>query len=163
MSKRARTGEVVAFVNPQRRTKRPIAKQLIVISKTAVSAQVTTTLITATFPCTITGLRWVVSAAADAGTAFSQMSWAIVKVTDGNTPNTLSGTDGATFYAPEQDVLAFGKSIIMPGNVVHPHNDSGSTKTMRKLQAGDQVFFLVASEATNTIEVQGVIQFFCMT
>ena len=42
--------------------KRPIDKNLKYVKKTGVAAtQVSTTLFTATFPCTVVGLRWSIS------------------------------------------------------------------------------------------------------
>ncbi len=166
MSKRARTGEVVTtFVTPVRAAKRPIDKDIIVIRKTALAgSQVSTTLITATFPCTITGLRWDLSAVTEAGTAPALWIWAIVKVTQGDTANSLSATDGATLYAPEQNCLVWGSRVVAPEDTIGAAESyNGTTKIMRKLLGGDQLLFITVGEATNTIECSGAIQFFCRT
>lgn len=144
------------------RTKRPIDKSLISIAKNSVDAsQVQTILITATFPCTIVGLRWSLSFTQDGGTGDAGLQWAVVVVRDGNTADTMSGADAASFYNPEQDVLAFGVGAIdNHGNVV---TFDGNTKTMRKLKGGDQLIFIQLGNATDTTRSRGVVQFFCKT
>ncbi len=154
--KRARTTGV--SVVP--RAKRPIDKQLIGVAKTAVNAtQVTTVLKTTTFPCTIVGVRWSLTAFQDAGTAPGNGLWAIVIVRDGNNIANLTAADGADFYTPEQDVLGFG--VLVFDDNVKPWSGEGHTKTMRKMMGGDQLVFLVRGEATNTFNFEGVVQFFC--
>lgn len=141
-------------------TKRPIDKKLIVVSKGTVgTTQVNTTLLTVTFPCTIVGLRWDFSIAADAGSANSFAYWCIQVVKDGLTTPTMGVSDGGDFVTPEQNVLTFGTSIANNGN--WGNHVAGSTKTMRKLMGGDTVIFSLRSEGTNTCEFQGVVQFFC--
>ncbi len=141
--------------------KRPIDKNLVVVSKNTVDAtQVSTTLITATFPCTITGLRWQIATDRAAGTGTAEFYWAIILVKDGNSANTVAISDGATFYEPEQNVLAFGL-----GSLEDSGPDSmlaeGNTKTMRKLMGGDTIVFIVRGVATNTVNLNAIIQFFC--
>ena len=145
--------------------KRPVDKLLIVLKKQSVDAtQVSTILTTVTFPCTIVGLRWDISASTSAGTGPGEIEWAIVKVTDGDSANTLSFTDGATLYAPEQAVMTWGVGNMPPfDKSANPINWRGDTKTMRKMMGGDQLIFIVRGEATNVADIRGAVQFFCKT
>ena len=103
MSKRRRTSR--GFVVP----KRPIDKSIITITITnAGTTQRSTTLKTTTFPYTVMGLRWSFSIVSTLTTDQVQGIWVIVKVPDGETLQSISLTDGADTYAPEQQVLAFG-------------------------------------------------------
>ncbi len=168
MAKRTRTGETIQVVTTQparRAAHRPIDKEIISIGKAAMAgSQVSTTLITATFPCTITGLRWDLTFIADGGTGDAGYIWAIVKVTEGDSANTLSGGDGATLYAPEQNVLVWGKGSNPGADTIGaPVHYNGTTKIMRKLLGGDQLLWIGVGEATNTTEVSGAVQFFCRT
>lgn len=143
--------------------KRPVDKAIIVVNKDAVDAtQVSTVLVTATFPCTMTGLRWDLSFFADAGTAISEVSWAILLVKQGNTVSTLTTSDGGTLHDPEQNVLTFGYSALAPGDGnQNPVTYNNTTKSMRKLMGGDRIYFIMKGIATNTVGVRGAIQFFC--
>ena len=71
----------------------------------------------------------------------------------------MAASDAADFYAPEQNVLAFGHGSM--DNNVDTQQFEGNTKTMRKFMGGDQLLFIVLGAATNTTNVQGIIQFFC--
>ncbi len=141
-------------------TKRPTDKKIIVISKATVNAtDETTVLITATFPCTIQGLRWGVTVVQDGGTGNANFWWAIVILRDGLTQPTIVSSDGGTFYSPEQDCIVWETGII--DNNVHGMHFAGTTKSMRKLAGGDEIKFLVKGSATNTIKLIAVVQFFC--
>jgi len=100
MSKRRRTGPVA-------RARRPIDKDLKITSVTVTTTVTSTTLKTTTFPCTVVGLRWTLSASS-AVASVQDVWWAIVVVPDGESVNTPAISNAATFYAPEQNVLAFG-------------------------------------------------------
>lgn len=142
--------------------RRPVDKQLVVVDKGLVDGtQVNTTLTTVTFPCTIVGLRWNISAIQDAGTGNALFAWCINVLRDGGTQKVMSLTDGSTFFAPESDCLSFGFGLIDNNTVTVMWN--GSTKTMRKMMGGDKLIFSVKGIATNTIHLSGVIQFFCKT
>ncbi len=156
MSKRQRgaQGQVIA------RVRRPIDKEIVVVFKTGlVGTQAVTTLKTTTFPCTITGLRWDIEAAQIAGTAVSKIAWAIVLVPEGDAINTLVISDAGSLYSPEQNVMAFGMGL--PQTTSNGSRFQGSTKTMRKMRGGDLLQFVAVSEATNSLDVFGAIQFFC--
>ncbi len=127
------------------------------------STQQNTVLTTTTFPCTITGLRWVVSAAASAGTALSNVVWAIVVVHDLASTQNLQTGDGNELYSPEKQCLVWGRSVLSPNDQSSVYHVEGSTKTMRKFQGGDRLFFVAVAEVTNTVELHAIVQFFCMT
>ncbi len=147
------------------RSIRPVDKLIKSIVKTAIDAtQQAIILMTVTFPCTIVGLRWDLSAGTTAGTASSDFSWAIVKVTDGDTANALTITDASTLYAPEQMVMVWGQGQLPPfDKSANQVIWLGETKTMRKMMGGDQLQFICKGEATNVSRVVGGIQFFCKT
>jgi len=157
--KRRRTGSVLTT---RTRSVRPIDKKLIAVNKDGTgSSQVVTTIITATFPCTVTGLRWSIDTAQDAGTGEAYFQWAIVLVKDGNAAATITQSDAGEFYTPEQNVLAFGTGAI--DNNSDTMHAEGNTKTMRKLMGGDLIQFIIKGVATNTVATRGVIQIFCKT
>lgn len=144
----------------QTSSKRPIDKALIAVNKNGLAGtQQSTVLSTTTFPCTITGLRWDITALQDAGTGVCSGMWAIVVVRDGLSANTISFTDAGTVYEPEQDVLAFGTWAV--DNNTDTQRISGTTKSMRKLMGGDQLVLIAKGVATNTTTIFGAVQFFC--
>lgn len=154
---------------PARRAKRPIDKTLRNVSYTAIgSVQKETELYPpATFPGTITGLRWDIAICRDGGTAPNRgfIKWAIVVVPQGqNGANTIASSDTSTLYNPEQNVLAFGSfvSTTSPTNA-QPLLVTGSTKSMRKLKAGDKLSFIAIGSATETHSLVGTVQFFIKT
>ena len=150
---------------------RPISKTLLFFSDTITAVDKVQTLLTASFPCTVTGLRWSLDSTAHV-TPNQQiishyLTWAIVLVKEGNDVNMLpNGNEQvvSTFYNPEQNVLASG-NMILPVNSANSMKPwRGQTKTMRKLQAGDRLI-IVYSTGTNddldNAEFGGSIQFFC--
>ncbi len=146
-----------------RGSRRPTDKELIFVNQTATTANVTTTMKTATFPCTVVGLRWdfIMEALV---TTNSTISWIIVIVRDGNAANTISQSNGADMYTPEQDVMAFGTVHVVAndetGGNMNAHIQ-GQTKTMRKMQQGDLLQFISLSNTVSSAAVRGVVQFFC--
>ncbi len=146
-----------------RRTgRRPVDKLLIVVNKdTVAGSQVQTILTTATFPCTVVGLRWVITVAQDGGTTACIGEWAIIILRDGQTAGTLVLSDAGTMFQPEQDVMTWGMWNI--DNNTQTKTMEGDTKTMRKLLGGDRLVFIAIGVATQTSKIQGVIQFFCKT
>jgi len=167
MSKR----KAIEFQNPSTsvifggRTRRPVDKQIITISKEGVTGTgFTTTLFTATFPCTIQGLRIDLNVVQDAGTSPGGYTWVIIILRDGMTQGTVATGDASVLYAPEQDVLMFGKGKGR-SNAVGMNNQYRqlSTKTMRKFMGGDKLVFIGFGETTNTSAFGGAVQFFCKT
>ncbi len=145
-------------------SRRPTDKELIYVSQTFTSSNTSTTLKTTTFPYTIVGLRWNMSAIHTFSTGNSIVNWIIVVVHDGNSANTISQSNGADMYTPEQDVMAFGTLTLMDadagfGSTTKPI--MGSTKTMRKLKQGDLLQFITLCNNANAGTINGVVQFFC--
>ena len=110
------------------------------------------------------GLRWSLSVRSVIATGDSIVSWALVIVKDGEAANTPSQSNGADFYTPEQNVMAFGVAQVRdndagsgPVTIVF----EGTTKTMRKLNQGDLLQFISISNVANSASLNGVIQFFC--
>ncbi len=158
--KRRRVG-----ANVVRAARRPISKTLIVVKDDAVDGtQAKTLLFTTTFPATMVGLRWSLSALQGLGTtAVTQLQWAIVISRDGNVANTMSTGDSNSLYSPEADVLAFGCANMKThtaASTVMPITWNGDTKTMRKLKTGDVLEIIYVAEATNTWAFFGCVQFF---
>lgn len=159
-AKRAR-GNSGPFV-VQMSAKRPIDKSLIYVSQSLNTTQQSTTLTTTTFPCTITGIRWSL-AGQNTTTANQTVRWAIVLVKDGLSASTMAASDASDFYTPEQNVLAFGVFKMTDsdaGGGPSAYNFEGSTKTMRKMMAGD-VLQLITDASSTAGNFEGVVQFFC--
>lgn len=154
---------------------RPKDKQIIGLSIGNGFATVNTfnqVLYTATFPATVTGVRWELSYG-NTGHPFQNINWAIVILRQGVNIGALSAAQNVTLYSPEQNVIAWGivsftggiddDAAAVSGKPVG--EDMGSTKSMRKLMAGDRLVF-VNSLATNgdaAIRLQGAIQFFLLS
>lgn len=156
--KRQRTSGVVPRIN------RPIDKQLIAIAQTSTTSMVSTTLSTVTFPCTVLGLRWSLNFTSASSAANPLVGWVIVVIPDGESINTIGLSDGADFYTPEQNVLAFGTAKVADNDGgVGPlvHNTMGNTKTMRKLKQGDVLAFGTICGTANGVLTTGCVQFFC--
>ena len=166
MAKRVRT--VTGYSN---RSRRPIDKALVTVSKTGLaSTQVSTDILAPNGACTVTGIRWSFNAWAEAaGSAGANLLWSIVHVPDGYSASSMSATDATNFYEPEQNVLAFGAisvstSASITGDGVSPTPIEGSTKTMRKMKSGDKIIFIAVplTPGAETLAIRGVVQAFCM-
>ncbi len=147
-----------------RGSRRPTDKELIFVAQTATTSNTVTTLKTATFPCTVVGLRWNFAFASNVSTNNSFVNWIIVLVHDGNSANTISQSNGADMYTPENDVMAFGTVSVLANDETAGSTNGqvmGQTKTMRKMQQGDVLQFITLSSVANSALVRGVIQFFC--
>lgn len=153
----------------QTSTKRPIDKNLVNVNIAALAnTQQNISLITATFPSTITGVRWSICLQSNVGQVANQGGWALIRVKDGVAPNTMSFTNGATFLEPEQEVIAFGRWAVQADAVATStgpsiHRFEGSTKSMRKLMGGDQIYFCVNGATAGTVNTIATIQFFAKT
>lgn len=163
MSKRQRTSTAS---NP-RRAKRPIDKKLtnVVINNLVAAKQDVDLYASATFPGTITGLRWSLTAVRSGGTAntYGAFKWAIVVVPAGTTISTISMASAGSMYDPEQMVLAFGCGTTWANTGTDMLVYEGSTKSMRKLKAGDKLVFTCFGTATERHEISGTVQFFYKT
>ncbi len=156
--KRQRTSSTT-FVS----TRRPIDKLLINVGDLTSGSQQEVVLVTATFPCTITGLRWAIALQVG-DTASCTGSWMIVIVRDGNSANTIALSSASSAYEPEQDVLAFGVFETKDGTAGGGNTGvlmEGSTKTMRKLMGGDRIIWIHIETAASGGTFNGIVQMFC--
>lgn len=153
-----------------RRSRRPIDKKMTtVLLSNIVAGQQTVNLINGiTYPGTITGLRWSLSVTRSGGTSNTtgNFAWAIVLLPAGTTVSTLNIGAGNSMYDPEQMVLAYGNGNTFNGAAgasSNLHRFDGSTKSMRKLKAGDSVLFLAFGTATERHDLFGGVQWFFKT
>jgi len=145
---------------------RPKDKQILGIqyagANQITTAQRSTSLYTWTFPGTITGLRWSINLYDSIGTG--SIIWAIMVVRDGVAPDLLAiGVGVASLATPEQNVLAWGSgAIIARGDGSNSvYHAEGTSKGMRKLMGGDQLYFLVSPTADMTgSKLEVIVQFF---
>ncbi len=150
----------------QKRTKRPIDKNIISINQTLGTTQVQTTLKTITFPATIVGIRWELAFVNTSTADNNTVSWAIIVIRQGNTANTMSISNGGDFYTPEKEVLAYGVVSLADnsaGDGPRLVNASGQTKTMRRMMGGDILAFVQLSTLAASGTAKGAIQFFLKT
>lgn len=152
----------------QRGPRRAINKQLRTVQILAVVAAKRECIIkaAATWPATITGLRWEFNIARTIDTGAlgptSTLRWVIAVVPDGSTSGTPNMATTGKTYTPEQNCLAFGSFSssgisVVPAGVSH---QVGSTKTMRKIRAGDQLMVVVMGTAVEAHEITGTVQWF---
>ncbi len=149
------------------RVPRPIDKRLVSLNQQVGSTQVNLTLFTATFPGTLTGLRWSMSHHVDQAVAASDtcLYWCIYVLREGFNTQTISIGNNSPTMTPEENVMAFGVyagSILTAVGWVGSESDRGSTKSMRKLQGGDRLMF-AAVTVGEAIDECGIIQFFLRT
>lgn len=91
------------------------------------------------------------------------MYWAIVVLREGEVLGTLAVSDGSTFYAPEQNVLTFCNGYVARSDAAgydEIQTFMGETKTMRKMQGGDQLVLVAKASAALTSEFAGQVQWF---
>ncbi len=134
------------------------------MQQTITTANVQTSLHTATFPCTIVGLRWDFSIRSITA-ANDNVTWILCIVRNGVTANTISQSNGADIWTPEQDIMAFGNMSVLStaAESSEAFHIQGTTKTMRKIQPGDILAFISFGSIVNGAIVQGAVQFFCKT
>lgn len=153
----------IAF--PYLTSKRPIQKHIHVINMTLQQAtQSENTILSTTFPCTLDGIRWFIRCRqiSDAQVT-STIAWAIVVCRNTEAPNTLQ--QSGELYVPQENVIAWG-CFLLPTNGEHENyfiaqKCNGHTKTMRKLQTGDELIFIayLTNELGDAI-IYGAIQYF---
>lgn len=161
MPKRRRIGRRAVY---QTSKKRPLDKNIINISQIygIGGGQINTQLYGTSFPGTVTGLRWQLNFQNGTG-ATGNIMYAIVISRDGVLPSVLANTSGAPMYKPEQQVIAIGEMALEnTGSTAGPslRGIEGQTKSMRKLQNGDALFFIARTDAAIQALVTGVVQFF---
>lgn len=146
----------------QTRVRRPIDKQMVVVAATVTNSQAATTLYTTTYPGTLVGVRWDFTALGLAATA-PRLQWAIIITRDGISASMMSQGNGTSFYTPEANVLAFGDTYAQASGIgAGPGlmDFIGTTKSMRKLQAGDVLQCIYSADTANSFAFAGIVQFF---
>jgi hypothetical protein len=129
-------------------------KQIINVNGSINNQQINTSIYTATYPCVFMGLQ--VHGGTNTLAALLQgFQWFVHLVEQGTpVPNIAYG--GSAFQ-PEQNVIANGAGMIATsGNYfiqVRP-------KTGRKLRAGDQIYFSIATNVGQVMNYMFNIQFF---
>lgn len=158
------------------RSKRPIDKNIVAFSISLANATQGEVIIWppggggAIFPGTITGIRWNVNVKSTTS-ATVRFAWAIVRVREGQNPSGLNipGASGI-LYKPEQDVIVIGHEMTHIENNTtgvgwNNYKIEGTTKSMRKIQNGDRIYFICqdddSSASANT--VAGMIEYFIKT
>ncbi len=145
-------------------TRRPIDKQLVNVAQSLTTTQTSTVLITATFPCTIVGIRWQLNFLNNITTGATRSRWCIIRLKQGLTASTIATSDGSSLFDPEQECLVWGVSFTTDKDIgagpqsVHME---GETKSMRKLMGGDRLVLIAINDTANGALLDGVVQFFC--
>lgn len=164
MSKTNLRGERNTIFSAKRKPK--INKYLIFSDLSmAASTQTGTLLYTATYPCTLAGLRWDGVFLNTSATGDTVATWAITIERDNVATSTMAQSDAASFYQPEQDVMTFGVLVgtdrdggTGPGYM----KIGGNVKTKRKLQVGDEVRLICKPTTAQTCVMKTIVQFFLM-
>lgn len=143
------------------RAKRAIDKKIIAVVLGVTQVQSSSVLYTATVQSTLVGFRWDLAFDNEAA-AGAYIAWAIVHVREGDSANALSIANGATLYAPEQNVLAWGVTALTKHDLGSGElaKYMGQTKTMRKMQGGDQIQLIAVGSAASGINLHGAVQWF---
>jgi len=148
--------------------KRPIDKILKNVTVSASSTNRQVQLMQSSFPGTVVGLRWegaITNLLEVTTNSLNQVMWAIVLKPDNTDLSDLAfgGSNAAgNSYQPEQNVLATGVVSTTFSDANIPV--CGSTKTMRKLKAGDSIWFLAQSVfSTNNFSLSLQVTFFYKT
>lgn len=101
-------------------------------------------------PFTITGLRWEVNIIGTnwATGQLCNVVWVIAKVPNGTTlaQKAQNWPDFQKIYDPEEDVLAWGTTMLGADTPFRQKSFQGHTKSMRKMKGGDSLgLFVLAS------------------
>ena len=142
-------------------TPRPYNKKVVNVAQSPSTTQASVQLssFTISYPRTFKLSSISISAIGN-GTAATTVRWAILKVPDGYTENTISMTNGASLYDPESDILAFGVF-----NLADSDSGTGSTtaydnikvSASRKLQQGDEIAFVSITDNATAISLDAII------
>lgn len=142
--------------------RRPVDKLIVYVNQTVSNTTNTTTLTTATFPETITGIRW--SLTFRGVTNANNLVWTIVRIKQSIPASAIALSTGTSVQNPEQETIAFGvAAVTIATDAAGPSimHVEGSTKSMRKLMGGDILAFQCnGNTAAAATDVRGAIQFF---
>lgn len=153
------------LVKQMPRARRDLGKFLVnIFFENAVTQADTVLLQPANQPGTITGLRWDIAVSAVGGSAgdLQDYVWCIYVLRQSITSPTLSLDTASALTGNLRDVIAFGSGLTVQGQ--HAIEEHGNTKSMRKLQRGDQLIFSVKPRnGAPALRVRGSAQFFYRT
>lgn len=138
--------------------RRPVTKTDITISADGDNTQTDTIIYAWTGPGTMTGLRWDFSVAELVGITGSNMYWALVLVPEGSIVGTLNLGDHTAFYAPEENVLAYGNCA--PIYTEMTCHQEGVIGTRRLVKKDWSLVFVCRGTNANGNRWAGNIQFF---
>lgn len=96
------------------------------------------------YPNTIAGIRWEVTltnTSADDFTHYREFFWYIAIYRDGTAPQ-VATTMNMGMVKPEANVITWGSGMSITG-AERKSVFEGSTKSMRKMQTGDKIYFVV--------------------
>jgi len=142
--------------------RRQTDKILRTLNNTASSTQTNIALYTATYPCTVSGIRWDLNVFGDPD-AETRCIFVISVVPQGQTVSTISTTDNTSFYDPEQNVLGHFSTFVTDSNAgAGPviENEKGQSMTKRRLKVGDTLVFSARGTSAETVTFFGTLQFF---
>lgn len=158
-----------------KRSKNKYVKTILITDATATNKQINTILYSATYPCTIAGLRWNFACSQGNMTFNTGINffWIIYVIEEGDQPKnltigTVNNAEANDGFKGEQNVIAWGK-----GQCTQNYNATfdSATKSMRKLQGGDVLAFSIKYEiitgnnsGTDTpgVTCTGGVQFFTL-
>ena len=149
-------------LNPGK-AKRPVDKLIRFYSQNMDNSQDNVVLFTATFPCTLMGLRVTLSPEAIVASA-GYGAFVVAVVQDGTSPGTIDLTNGNSLYEPEQNVLTCGPVNTWMGS------STGSgwvyeevVKTKRKMKVGDALVLSTLGTSATATPLRATITFFVLT
>jgi len=113
----------------------------------------------ATYPGTISGLRWSLAASATVAGAFS---WVIYVLKGGQAAGTVTaaGTPGAFIASFAEEQIMVAGSFALGANSFTPFVIEGSTKVQRKIQRGDTLQISYYGSGSSTGSLVGNVQYF---
>ena len=138
------------------RPRRPIDREVTVIAKNAVgTSQVSTVLrlsiISETLIRTVGNLVFVLGANA------SNFGFMIIISREGLSAVSMSLSDAATMYAPQENVLYAYRGRVLAGQKEQVFFD---LKGQRKLKPGDEILAIFKGASSDTMDAHGVITTF---
>lgn len=150
---------------PRYKARRPVDKFIVnIIKNTVGTTQQSTLLYTATYPGTMQGIHIDLVVQQDAGVSAGSYQWAIVILRDGATLPLIASSDGSSLIQPEQDCLLWGRGFNNRATNDSPKiHYQMSTKTMRRMMDGDEIYFIFRGAATNTSKCEGAVMGFYKT
>ncbi len=156
---RRRYGKSYYRQGPARHT----SKVLKAVALAPGTTQDTLDLINSSVAGTVSGFRWDFTIRGTTS-AIARVGFVIVHLRDGSTLSTMSLTDGADLYAPEEDVLCFGYAVGSDSDAtgVQFARLQGVSSAKRKIKQGDKIV-IVAISTVVASALDGIFQCFITT